>query len=126
MAPNEQKRHFTRIPFDADIRLVDKSGHSWESHLIDVSLKGALIAIPAGWQGKCGDEFLLELLLAGDDIKIDMEVSVAHIQPDRVGFYCRNIDIDSVSHLHRLVELNLGDEKLLEREISEMVGSATS
>ena len=122
MAPSKQKRHFTRIPFDADIRLVDKSGQSWESHLIDVSLKGALIAVPAGWQGNCGDEFLLELLLAGDDIKIDMEVSVAHIQQDRIGFYCRNIDIDSVSHLHRLVELNLGDEKLLEREISEMVG----
>ena len=122
MASTEQKRHFTRIPFDANIRLVDKFGQSWESHLVDVSLKGALIATPTAWQGQCGDEYLLELLLAGDDIKIDMEVSVAHIEESRIGFYCQHIDIDSISHLHRLVELNLGNEKLLEREMSEMLG----
>ena len=51
-----------------------------------------------------------------------MEVSVAHIEESRIGFYCQHIDIDSISHLHRLVELNLGNEKLLEREMSEMLG----
>lgn len=121
MNAENQKRHFTRVPFDADIRLVSQSGQSWESQMIDVSLKGALIAIPADWQGQRGDEYTLELLLAGDEIKIDMEVSVAHVEENRVGFYCQHIDIDSVSHLHRLLELNLADEGLLQREMAEML-----
>lgn len=122
MTDKEQKRHFTRVPFDADVRLVSPSGDGWDSRLYDISLKGALIAEPEGWQGQRGDEFLLEILLAGENIKIDMNVSVAHIEDGRIGFFCEFIDIDSISHLHRLIQLNLGDESQLKREISEMIG----
>lgn len=117
----DQKRHFTRVPFDADVRLVNQDSESWESRLFDISLKGALIAAPHNWQGQRGDEYLLEVFLAGDEIKIDMNVSVAHVEDGRVGFHCEFIDIDSISHLHRLMELNMGDEQQLEREISEMI-----
>lgn len=122
MATQQQKRQFTRVPFDADVRLVQQSGDAWDSRLYDISLKGALIAAPRGWAGERGDEFLLEVFLAGEDIKIDMNVSVAHMEEGRIGFHCEFIDIDSISHLHRLMELNLGDEAQLEREISEMIG----
>ncbi len=121
MTTIEQKRQFTRIPFDADVRLTKQSGVAWDSRLYDISLKGALIAAPNGWDAQRGDEFLLEVFLAGEDIKIDMNVSIAHIGDGRVGFLCEFIDIDSISHLHRLIELNLGDEDQLEREISEMI-----
>lgn len=121
MSVEKQQRHFTRVPFDADVRLFNKSGQSWNSQMLDVSLKGALIKTPEGWQGERGDNYTLELLLAGDDIKIDMEVNVAHVEENRVGFHCEHIDIDSVSHLHRLLELNLGNQALLEREIAEML-----
>ena len=121
METTEQKRQFTRIPFDADVRLVKQSGEAWDSRLYDISLKGALIATPPGWKGEREDEFLLEVFLAGEDIKIDMNVSVAHIEDGRIGFHCEFIDIDSISHLHRLIELNLGNEAQLEREISEMI-----
>lgn len=122
MATKQQKRQFTRIPFDADVRLIKESAEAWDSRLYDISLKGALIAAPHGWRGQRGDEFLLEVFLAGEDIKIDMNVSVAHVGDGRIGFYCEFIDIDSITHLHRLMELNMGDEAQLEREISEMIG----
>jgi hypothetical protein len=113
-------RHFTRVPFDCEARLV--SGlQSWPTHLIDISLKGALISKPTNWQGQRGDKFLLEILLAGKDINIRMEVHVSHVEEDRIGFGCDHVDIDSASHLHRLMELNLGNEDLLEREIHEMI-----
>jgi len=119
----QQKRQFTRVPFDADVRLVKQSGEAWDSRLYDISLKGALIAAPVGWKGERSDEFLLEVFLAGEEIKIDMNVSVAHVGDGRIGFHCEFIDIDSISHLHRLMELNMGDEQQLEREISEMIGN---
>lgn len=118
----QQKRQFTRVPFDADVRLVKQSGDAWDSRLYDISLKGALIAAPNNWDGERGDEYLLEVFLAGEDIKIDMNVSVAHVGDGRIGFHCEFIDIDSISHLHRLMELNMGNEEQLEREISEMIG----
>lgn len=118
----QQKRHFTRVPFDADVRLIKNSGEAWDSRLYDISLKGVLISAPNGWQANTGDEFLLEIYLAGEDIKIDMNVSLVHVNDGRAGFHCEFIDIDSISHLHRLMELNMGDEAQLEREISEMVG----
>ena len=118
----QQKRQFTRVPFDADVRLVKQSSDAWDSRLYDISLKGALIAAPNNWDGERGDEYLLEVFLAGEDIKIDMNVSVAHGGDGRIGFHCEFIDIDSISHLHRLMELNMGNEEQLEREISEMIG----
>ena len=121
------KRHFTRIPFDANITLTDPaSGQSWQSALLDISLKGILIASPAEWQGKPEQAFDVELHLSGavDGIKLHMEVRVAHIENNHVGFKCEHMDLDSATHLHRLVELNLGDEKLLERELGELIAES--
>jgi hypothetical protein len=36
------------------------------------------------------------------------------------GLACREIDLDSVTHLRRLVALNLGDETLAEREFAQL------
>ncbi len=50
-----------------------------------------------------------------------MDVTLAHTEEDHIGFHCEHIDLDSVTSLKRLVELNLGDEELLEREILNML-----
>jgi hypothetical protein len=34
---------------------------------------------------------------------------------------CENIDIDSITHLRRLVDLNAGDASLLDREFSALL-----
>jgi hypothetical protein len=46
-----------------------------------------------------------------------MSVSVSHVIGNEVGFKCEHIDLDSISALRRLVELNLGDSHLLERDL---------
>jgi len=118
-----QKRHYVRVPFDCEACLIDPAGlQRWETQLLDISLKGALISEPTSWAGQLGDHYLLEVLLSGHEITLTMEVSVAHSENGRVGFRCTHIDIDSASHLHRLMELNLADERELEREIHEMIG----
>ena len=124
MSKNEQ-RHFSRIPFDAQVTLIgSKSGQQWKLQLIDISLKGALLEKPGDWSGTEGDEFHMDLRLDGadSDVKLAMDLLVAHVEEDRIGFKCVNMDLDTATHLHRLVELNLGDETLLERELAELVG----
>jgi hypothetical protein len=115
-----EKRHFSRIPFDAGVRLKGVDGET-ATQLIDVSLKGALVTRPADWHPKVGDSCQLELVLGDNhEAAISMEVTVAHREAERVGLRCQHIDLDSITHLRRLVELNLGDPELLDRELAAL------
>jgi hypothetical protein len=53
-----------------------------------------------------------------------MQASVANITDQLVGFECQAIDLDSITHLKRLVELNLGDEGLLHRELITLLNQS--
>ena len=119
-AVNSEKRQFSRFAFDASVTL-DKGERQWKSKLLDISLKGALVLIPDNWETENEGEYKLSIFLDNSDVEIDMDVSLAHAEKDHLGFHCEHIDIDSVTALRRLVELNLGDEELLEREISNML-----
>lgn len=122
MSTNTQRRHFTRIPFDADYRLHSINGKQhWQGMVIDLSIKGALLHRPDSFHANRGDKFLLELILNQEGMTIQMEVTVAHLHEIYAGFECHHIDIDSMTHLRRVLELNLGDPHLPEREINEMI-----
>ncbi|WJW74784.1 FHA domain-containing protein [Thiohalobacter sp. IOR34] len=117
--PKEERheRRFSRIPFDGEARL-SQDGKNWRSRLIDLSLKGALIERPADWEGN-GGEYLLRIEL-GDDRQIEMQVELSHQEEGRIGLRCKDIDLDSITELRRLVELNLADPALLERELARL------
>jgi hypothetical protein len=120
----DDRRKFSRIPFPATAHLKAYRG---DLHLncdvIDVSLKGILIKIPNDWRGKMHEKFKVDLLLDNAELVINMYAAVAHIDKESVGFLCEHIDLDSISHLKRLIELNLGDEELLHRELSALITS---
>lgn len=122
MSEPREQRHFTRIPFDAEAALVAQDGRRLATTLLDISLKGALVDAPDGWVVAAGTPCRLEVLLgpAPDAPRIRMQAQVAHAEAGRVGLRCEHIDLDSVMHLRRLMELNLGNERLLERELSEL------
>lgn len=122
MADVEDRRQFTRIPIEGKV-VIDRDGQRRELALYDLSLKGALTSCPAE-----ADELVpsadceLTVLLEGADRPIQMEVTIAHRENGRLGLQCRRIDMDSIAQLRRLVELNLGDPALLERELSALGG----
>ncbi len=116
---HDERRHFKRIPFDAEAELSSSSGR-WRSRLIDLSLHGALMQRPADWADTTGEPCLLHIHLAGNDIAIHMEVVAVHVATGQIGLRCTHIDIDSIAHLRRFVELNLGDTALLNRELSAL------
>lgn len=113
-----EKRRFTRVRFDAETTIIGDDGQ-WKSHLIDISLKGALVQRPADWNGAPGERYTLEIELGEHaDVVIQMSVvTVAHLHPDSIGFSCVHIDLDSIAHLKRLMELNVGDAALIDREL---------
>ena len=117
-----QRRHLTRIPFDVDFRITDNAKQVvYHGKVIDLSLKGALIERPQDLTVVADMPLVLDLILGADDVRIQMQTRVAHVHAQSIGVVCEHIDLDSMTHLCRLLELNLGSHALLERELSEML-----
>ncbi|MAK87806.1 MAG: PilZ domain-containing protein [Pseudomonas sp.] len=118
-SPSDRRR-FQRIEFDAATELV-QGDRRWPVELHDLSLKGLLVRRPEGWDADAEQPFEARVRLA-DDAEVRMEVAMTHEEGDLIGFVCQHIDLDSIAHLRRLVELNLGDDALLERELAALGG----
>lgn len=112
-------RSFWRAPFHAKVQVVDATG-TWEGELLDISLKGALLDMSEDWPGVLGAKCQLRLDL-GQGVSILMHATVAHLEGTKMGVRCDNLSLDSITHLRRLVELNSGDPKLLERELPALL-----
>ncbi|MBK5942931.1 PilZ domain-containing protein [Halorhodospira sp. 9621] len=124
MATHE-KRRFSRVSFHAPARLVDAGGHGREVEILDLSMRGALVRLSDGSspQGALCDpqsRWTLELSLSEED-RICMEVQPAHWHEQEVGLRCERIDLDSMVHLRSLLEANLGDVDLVNRELMQLV-----
>lgn len=119
MNTNTDRRQFLRSVFRAPVKLRLGAGES-QAFLQDVSLKGALVEVPAGWAGRVGEACLLRLELAYD-ATISLETTVAHIEARHVGLHCERLDLDSMTHLRQLVEHNADDPTLLERDLATLV-----
>lgn len=120
MSYTTEKRRHTRIQFDADA-LLCCANHRYQTVLIDISLNGALLEAPRNWPRRYGADCSLELELSQGEILIRMEGAVVTSDEEFVRFRCDHIELDSISYLRHLVELNLGDDALLERELFNLV-----
>ena len=74
MSNPQNRRDFWRAPFRVPAQLIDASG-TWEAKLCDISLKGALVELPAGWPGLQGGKCRMRLELA-PGVAISMEATV--------------------------------------------------
>lgn len=115
----EERRRFSRIDFDARVELAQSDQH-WQAQLLDISLKGLLLAKMGPYHIHPNMPLLVKIILS-DQTCIAMTTQVVHQTLEQMRLACTNIDIDSVSHLRRLIELNLGDAAAAERELSELL-----
>jgi len=120
MPNSDERRHFKRILFDADAELrvgdvVD------DVHLLDVSLKGVLVQIrdEDRQHPQVGEDVVLDIRL-DDAVHIEMRGKISHVEADHLGIESTGIDIESITHLRRLMELNLGDSSILDRELAAL------
>ena len=115
----EERRRFTRILFSNPATLMTASG-DYNCQVLDLSLKGALITLPLGYVPLQGEAANLKFHLPDSDVLISMEVEVRHVESEYLGLHCNQIDLESVTHLKRLIELNVGDDAVLHREIEQL------
>ena len=123
-----ENRRFARIPFDAVIRLTPTDSPNTTLHgtLQDVSLKGAMISLNSDQKDdNLAADASGELIIQPDQstLLLTMTVQVAYCLPEQriYGLNFLSLDIDTAAHLRRLVEMNLGDDASLQRELQNLI-----
>ena len=120
---HEERRDFSRIPLSRPAALeLGKSRVACD--LVDISLRGALVRTKTPLVAVEGQPCRLLVQLDQGPSTILMRGEVAHARNGDIGVCCRELDLDSAAHLRRLVEVNLGSEKLLERELAALLARA--
>ena len=113
-----ERRKHSRLDFPARCSLV-VDGHSLNTTLVDISMKGALVEVPEPWDDVPNRKCDLVLQLDESDVSLTMGMEAIRNADGHLGLLCVSIDVDSATHLRRLLELNLGDPSLVERELVE-------
>ena len=109
----ENRRHFSRVDFRHQLTLTSDTGTEYPGAFDDISLRGMLFwSSPLPEKG----EKLSGTLLLGD-IVMHMAGVVVHSHLDRgAAVLFQGMDVDSFSHLRRLISLNMGDSETIDNE----------
>ena len=119
----EDRRRFHRVGFQAEAWL-QVGERTIPVEILDISLTGTLLKIDSAAELEEGFAVSLNVEL-GPDVEFDMSGSlVSHGD----GNFALHRDLSLAGddfHLRRLLELNLGDAKLMERDIETLVADHT-
>lgn len=116
MSQQAERRKHTRISFDADL-CISSSTLEIHPELLDISFRGMLVRISPEQKLDADQELEATLTLDDHQTEIHMRVYPRHREGELQGLECSRLDPESWSMLRRLVELNLGDADLLNREL---------
>jgi hypothetical protein len=115
-----EKRRFSRVIYRAPAE-ISQGKVSVASTIQDLSLHGLLLCA----EPNCSElnvDFLadIQFSLPGSDVLIEMVVNFISVEDNIVRASIDHIDIESIGHLKRLVELNVGNDSLLHRDIEHL------
>lgn len=116
--PETERRHYKRIPFIAEV-VLSRDDQQWSCRLLDISLKGMLIDKAEDVPSTGSGSFDVSLVLS-EDIAINMQASISHCTDGRYGLVWKNIELEGLTHLRRLLELNMSDTDEINRELAEL------
>jgi len=110
------KRNFIRTLFRTQGELITNN-KIIPFNLINVSLKGALIQTPENEKISLNQEVDLSIYLENTDIAITTRATLVRREGDKIGLRFKEIDVDSLTHLRRLLELNTAMPERIEEEL---------
>ncbi|MFP4354074.1 MAG: PilZ domain-containing protein [Phycisphaerae bacterium] len=115
MQPDQERRHFSRVKYDVDATLEFQQ-ELFESDLIDLSLRGALVS--TGASPRKGQEVALRFSLAQSGVPVSVRCQGTVVRNDQrgVGIRFDQMDVDSFNELKAILSNNLGDADRVEHE----------
>lgn len=119
--PGKERRKFTRIQFNTTATIT-QNDNIFDAHVIDISLNGLLVETPKRYTLR-SDLSADIIVTLSDDTQITMTAKFIHSSNDTLGFQCESIDLESMGHLRRLLELNMSNPHATERLLAELLQS---
>lgn len=117
-----ENRMFQRIRFVAETE-VEIGGLCRRATLVDISLKGALLAFDDEAVPEKGQSCHLKMHLDQSDVILSFTGLVAHSHDNLTGIRFVTVDIATMIHLRSLLELNSGDPELVRSELNAFIDS---
>lgn len=114
-----ERRQYQRVSFDQSAKLM-KDKQTFACQIIDLSIHGVLLRPHGVLRSNLDSIYELEIPLDGSNTCVNMTIKLAHKNPDNLGFVCEKMDLDSISHLRKIIELNSGDPVILERDFATL------
>jgi c-di-GMP-binding flagellar brake protein YcgR len=112
-----ERRNFQRVPF-ATVAEIYCNEKKYSGELLDISLQGALIQGKKSIPLEDGKSYELLIQLVGSEVTMKFDVTLVHREEDRFGFRFIGEDTETMIHLRRLLELNIGSSEAIDKEIS--------
>ncbi len=113
------RRQFSRIGFDVSV-ILSQGDQRLFAELIDISLQGLLVSLDTNSPFD-SDQIIDVIITLSCDSSIRMHTRQVHQHQRLLGLHCEQIDLDSMAHLRRLIELNLGNDGAANRELSALI-----
>ncbi|MFQ6370125.1 PilZ domain-containing protein [Shewanella sp. YIC-542] len=114
----KEQRKFSRVLFETPAQLSTPD-EVWDTQLLDLCLNGAMVRFPDHIEVPA--LLVLSFCLPGTDIEMSMQAQPVYHKNNHLGLKCAMIDVDSITHLRRLLELNTGDSSQLHRELDQFI-----
>ena len=120
---DNERRQYHRVNFDS-IASLSANDQSFDCQIIDLSIHGVLLRPHGVLYVK--EELEYQLIVPLDtaenksEQKIEMAIKLVRQNPDNIAFKCENLDLDSITHLRKIIELNSGDPSILERDMKTL------
>ncbi|WP_298270319.1 PilZ domain-containing protein [Geobacter sp.] len=112
-----EQRRFRRVSFVTESFIV-KDDQQLKATLLDLSLKGALLNLDESSSLASGDPCSVSIALANSMVVLEFEAQVAHVRGTHVGVKIVRIDLDSMTHLRSILELNSAEPEGVRQELS--------
>ncbi len=118
---DSERRQYHRVSFDSVAILIGNQ-QSFDCQIIDLSIHGVLLRPHGVIYAKDDIEYQLNIPLDSDgsEANIQMSLKLIRQKPESLAFECKNLDLDSITHLRKVVELNSGDPSVLERNLQTL------
>jgi len=114
-----ERRRFQRVLYRAPA-LITQGNHRVATTVHDLSLHGVLLSVIDEPDLDINQSVHVEFPLPESDIVIQLTAHILSMNNSIIRVIIEHIDIDSIGHLKRLVELNIGDDSLLHRELEHL------
>lgn len=116
----QERRHFSRIKYKGSCSIVFND-LAVAATLCDISLHGALLMLSEPLPQLSEEKLQVKFCLEGSEICLDLSGFVSNQFENFIGVQFTKMDIETISHLKRLVALNLEGTDGVIKEFTQLI-----